>query len=76
MGEYAEYQLAFDMRRMPRNFYRRPVPHWPKVACPVCGKMCGGRGDTKDEGVHMHMKVKHRIKQKWRREEMLSAAAE
>lgn len=73
MGEFAERQLAFDMRRMPRNFSMPPVPHWPKVACPICGKKCGGRGDRQNDGVHMHMKFVHGIKQKWKREKLLSA---
>jgi hypothetical protein len=76
MGEYAEYQLAQDMRRMPRNFRLPPVPHWPKVECPVCGKPCGGRGDRQNDGVHAHMKFKHGIKQKWKRVEMLAAQKE
>jgi len=75
MGEYAEYQLAQDMRRG-FNFCPAPVPHWPKVACPVCDKLCGGRGDRRDDGVHAHMKFKHGIKQKWKRVEMLDAQKE
>ncbi len=73
MGEYAEYEWRRSLRGgIPNSAFRLPpVPHWPKVACPVCGKMCGGRGDTQTQGVHQHMKFKHGIKQKWKREQML-----
>ena len=70
MGEHAEYQLAYEMARGFR-FKPAPVPHWPKVECPACGKLCGGRGDHQDDGVHQHMKFKHGIKKKWKRVEML-----
>ena len=74
MGEYAEYQLAWDMRHMPRNFSTPPVPYWDKVACPVCGKLCGGRGDHMLDGVHMHMKFKHGLRRKKDRDALLEAA--
>lgn len=72
MGEYAEYQLQYDMRRGVRGSFFSPVPKWPKVECPICGKMCGGRGDRKTDGVHQHLKFKHGVKRKWERENLLS----
>ena len=73
MGEYAEYELA----RLARSGYvpvLGPVPHWPKVACPVCGKECGGRGDAQNDGVHAHMRYAHGMKRKWKRSALLSPA--
>lgn len=71
MGEYAEYQLAHDYRRGTKRLDFDPVPSHQKVACPLCGKLCGGRGLTKHEGAHAHMKFKHGIRQKWKRVALL-----
>lgn len=48
-----------------------------KVECPICGKPRGGRSVFSGErgrlhGVHMHMKVSHGIKQKWKRDAMIA----
>ena len=53
MGEYAEYQLAYDMRRgmryNPGPVKRRPLTH----PCPQCGKKCRGA-----DALKAHMKAK------------------
>ena len=76
MGDYAEAQMRHEFRRGMKHLNLPRVPSWPKVACPICGKECGGRGDTQNEGVHQHMKFKHGIKAKWKREAMITVKGE
>ncbi len=74
MGEYAEYELA----RLARSGYVPkvgPVPYWPKVACPICKKECGGRGNMQNDGVHQHMRDAHNMKKKYKREALLEQSS-
>ncbi len=72
MGEYATDALRQAIRSGRYWSPPPPVPHHDKVACPICNQLCGGRGFDKFEGVHQHMKFKHGIRQKWKREQLLS----
>lgn len=77
MGELAMLEAVRTYR------FSRPkveIHQFEKVACPICEKLCGGKSgfwgeQGRLEGVHMHMKFVHGIKQKWRREELLAKAA-
>ena len=60
MGEYAEYQMAYEMRRGTRHVERERTGRNPIAAhCSECGK--GIRmiaGDIR-ESMNQHMKAKH-----------------
>ncbi len=60
---------------------RTEIHQFEKVACPICGHLCGGKsgfsGDLgRMEGVHQHMKKVHGVKQKWKRAELMEKMEE
>ena len=67
--QYCSSECAAD--RGVYEAYFAPIPHFDKVACPICDKLCGGRGLTKNEGVHQHMRDAHGKKKKQERDRLL-----
>ena len=65
MGEYAEIQLSYEMRR---GFKSKPRdPSLPKrnpftATCEICGKKCRNVGGDALAGLRSHMKDKHGIR--------------
>ena len=65
MGEYAEYQLQYEMRRGFRSppSDGKPYPKSPITAeCSICGKKTRSVGGDPLAGLHSHMKDKHGVK--------------
>ncbi len=61
MGEYAEYQLAYDMRRGIPYRPRKQEGRNPVAAhCPHCGKGIRPIGGRIEESMAAHIKAKHR----------------
>lgn len=78
MGEYAEYALQGHIKHGSHGGYFAPLEEHPKIACPVCNKLCGGKGIRVRDGAHMHMKTVHgnmnMMGRKWFRDQLLDQA--
>ena len=64
MGEYAEYQMAYEMRRGFKGpGYTGPHPRNPITAeCELCGKKTRSLGGDPLAGLRAHMKDKHNLR--------------
>jgi len=81
MGEYAEYALADYYRGGIRHIPPTDITEFKKVACPLCGKLVGGKSGFwgemgRLEGVHQHLKFFHGISKLKVREGILKISGE
>lgn len=76
MGIYAMEQA---LRTYGYGAPKTEIFQFEKVACPICGHMCGGKSGLggergRLEGVHAHLKFKHGMKRKWERDALIEGA--
>lgn len=61
MGEYAEYQLQWEMRRGRKDRVRKREGRNPIVTkCPICGRGIRPIAGRVEESMKQHMTAKHR----------------